>query len=75
MSYTFETELFGLTVEVEGEFDEGQKETMVDPSIAPSFEVWTVMHKGWEMADLPDEVWEALEHAAFKDAHDKHDPY
>ena len=75
MSYTFETTLFGLTVEVEGEFDEGQKETMIDPGIEPSFEVWTVCHKGFELCDLPDEEWEALEKAAFDDAHDNYDPY
>jgi len=71
MSYTFETELFGLTVEVEGEFDEGQKETMIDPGIEPSFEVWTVKHKDCELCDLPDEEREALEKAAFDDAHDR----
>ena len=75
MSYTFTTELFGLTVEVEGEFDEGQKETMIDPGIEPSFEVESVTHKGCELEDLPDEVWEELAQAAFDDALDNYDPY
>ena len=75
MSYTFETELFGLTVEVEGEFDEGQKETMIDPGIEPSFEVESVKHKGCELEDLPDGVYEDLSQAAFDDAHDNYDPY
>ena len=75
MSYTFTTELFGLTVEVEGEFDEGQRETMIDPGIEPSFDVWTVTHKGCELEDLSDEVWVELSQAAFEDAHANYDPY
>ena len=48
---------------------------MIDPGIEPSFEVDSVKHKGCELEDLPDEVWEELEQAAFDDAHDNYDPY
>jgi len=75
MSYAFETTLFGLTVEVEGVFDIGEPESIDSPSIAPSFEIESVKHKGCELEDLPDEVYEELSQAAFDDAHDNYDPY
>ena len=50
MSYTFETELFGLTVEVTGQFDGGENPTYDCEGYPPSFEIDTIEHKGWEMA-------------------------
>ena len=71
MSYTFETELFGLTVEVTGQFDGGENPTYDCEGYPPSFEIDTIEHKGWEMADLPDYLYEAIEREAFTKAHDE----
>jgi hypothetical protein len=77
MSYTFETTLFGLTVEVEGEFEGEVAPTWDSPGHAASFEIDTIMHKGCELGvdDLDGNSLDRLEQAAFDDAHDNYDSY
>ena len=73
MSYTFKTELFGLTVEVEGEFSPAEPETLTDPGCPAEFEINTIKHSGAEFCvdDLPDEELEEIEQAAFDAATDE----
>jgi len=77
MSYTFETKLFGLTVEVEGVFDTGENPSLDCEGYPPSFEIETIQHKGddIEVCDLPEEELEDIEQAAFVDASNNYDPY
>ena len=73
MSYTFKTELFGLTVEVEGEFSPAEPETLTYPGCPAEFEINTIKHSGAEFCvdDLPDEELEEIEQAAFDAATDE----
>lgn len=70
MSYIFKTEIFGLTVEVEGEFSPAEPETLSDPGFPPSFEINTVTHEGKNLTvdELPEEELADIEQAAFDSA-------
>ena len=73
MSYTFETTLFGLTVEVEGQFDGEEPPTWDSPGHAASFEIDTIMHKGCELEvdDLDGNSLDRLEQASFDAAREQ----
>jgi hypothetical protein len=46
MSYSFNTDLFGITLLVTGEFSPEEKHTFDYPGCSASFEIDTVEHKG-----------------------------
>ena len=73
MSYTFKTELFGLTVEVEGEFSPAEPQTLTDPGCPAEFEINTIEHKDelFEVDSLPYQELCDIEQAAFDAATDE----
>ena len=77
MSYTFKTELFGLTVEVEGEFSPEEPQTMVDPGCSAEFEINTIKHAGedFELDSLDAFIFEDIEQEAFDAASDGRGDY
>ena len=74
--YTFKTELFGLTVEVEGTFEAGEAPSIDCPGCEPEFIIEDIQHKGesLEVDSLPDEVLEAIVKEAFEKYDDDYDP-
>lgn len=68
--YTFEIELYGLTIQVIGEFSPAEPETMTDPGWAASFEIEEMTHLGacLEIDSLPEGVLTDIEQAAFDSA-------
>jgi hypothetical protein len=64
MNYTFWTELFGLSVMVDGVFVQAEPEL----GLNACFEINTIEHQGYKLIDLPNEDYEAIEQAAFDHA-------
>jgi len=67
MSYTFEAELYGLTLEVEGEFSPAEPETLTDPGWAPSFEIDILKIEGkvFDVSMLTENTISTIEGIAF----------
>ena len=67
MSYEFKTELFGLIVVVEGEFEPGEQEDMINPGWPPCFTINTITHMGYELEidSLTYETLDSIEELAF----------
>lgn len=67
MSYTFTTDLFGLTVEVTGEFSPEEPMTFDYPGCPAEFEIDCIEHKGeqFEVDSLPDFELKMINDAAF----------
>ena len=65
--YTFKTELFGLTVEVEGTFEAEEKQTHTDPGSPAEFIIEDIQHKGdsFDIESLPEEEADRLIQEAF----------
>ena len=76
-SYTFKAELFGLDVEVSGEFEAGESQTMTDPGLEPCFVIECISHKdeAFEVDALPDKELNMIEKVAFEKAADEHGEY
>ena len=70
MSYSFTTDLFGLTVEVTGEFTPEEKQTFDYQGCSSDFEIEAIEHKGeqLEIDSLPDEELSEIVSAAFESA-------
>lgn len=56
MSYSFTGSLWGVDVEVEGEFCPGEAQTFDSPGFPPSFEVNKVVHAGEEVWPSEDDI-------------------
>ena len=76
-SYSFNTELFGLNVEVDGYFEPEEKPTFDCPGSDAEYHIETIKHKGEEIEidSLPENILADLEEEAFKMNLDEHDPY
>jgi len=70
MSYSFTTDLFGLTVEVTGEFTPEEAQTFDYPGCPAEFEIECIEHKGeqFEVDGLPDSELEFIIKEAFESA-------
>lgn len=70
MSYSFTTELFGLSVLVTGEFSPEEPMTFNYPGCPAEFEIETIEHKGdqIEIDSLPEEELSEIISAAFESA-------
>ena len=77
MSYTFNTELLGLTVEVEGEFSPAEAPSIDCPGWPAEFEINTIEHKGelLEVDQIDDSTLANIEQAAFDAASDERGEY
>ena len=66
--YTFKTELFGLTVEVEGTFEAEEKQTHTDHGSPAEFIIEDIQHKGdsFDFESLPEEEVDRLIQEAFE---------
>ena len=75
MGYSFNTELFGLTVEVDGYFVEEEKQTFDCPASDAEYHIETIKHRGEEIEidTLPEEVVWNLMIEAFEKNTDEHD--
>lgn len=77
MSYSFTTDLFGLTVLVTGEFTPEEKQTFDYPGCEAEFHIQEIEHKGeqLEIDSLPDEELKFIAIEAFSKAKDDADEY
>lgn len=68
MSYSFITDLFGLSVLVTGEFTPEEKQTFDCPGCEAEFHIQEIEHKGelFEIDSLPDSELEEITKAAFE---------
>lgn len=69
-SYSFNTELFGLNVEVDGYFEPEEKPTFDCPGSDAEYHIETIEHKGeqLEIDSLPDADLSEIISAAFESA-------
>jgi len=49
MSYSFNCDIFGVVMQVSGEFEPGEPQTMTDLGFPPEFVIETVEHCGNEL--------------------------
>jgi hypothetical protein len=70
MSYSFTTDLFGLTVLVAGEFSPEEPPTFDHPGWPAEFEIDTITHKGdeFEIDGLPEYELKIISDDAFESA-------
>ena len=70
MSYSFTTDLFGLTVLVTGEFSPEEPRTFNYPGCPAEFDIQEIEHKGEqiEIDSLPEEELSEIISAAFESA-------
>jgi hypothetical protein len=70
MSYSFTTDLFGLTVLVTGEFSPEEAQTFDYPGCSAEFNIEEIEHKGeqLEIDSLPDGELREIVKAAFESA-------
>jgi len=70
MNFSFEMELFGVTMTVEGVFDTGEPESRDCPEIPPSFEIERVTCFDVDLKgdEFPDELLAGIERTAFEKA-------
>ena len=75
MSYTFETELFGLSVEVTGYFEEGEDPSVDCPGCDPAFHIEEIEHNSecFEIDSLPAVELNRIDKEAFESVINEHD--
>jgi len=75
--YSFDTEILGVTAEIEGVFDPGEKESLNCPGEPPSFsiEAITINDEEFEIDTLNTETLEAISDEAFDKAADDMNEY
>ena len=81
MSFEFKTELFGLEVQVDGYFEDGEDPTHDCPGCEPEYHIDSIIHKGegFEIDSLPEssiiEIIKSAFDAAIKEAENNADEW
>ena len=75
MSYTFTAEVLGVAMNITGDFEEEEYETLHNPRIPASFLIEEIEHKGenLEVDAFPDCILDKLEKESFKQVKDDYE--